>query len=606
MSTATNILGKIGEKVGEEIKTLRVSLGQQISNINLNDITGGLNVTKNPSTGIGISTDGKGVFKTLEVSLGSTLKGAVTANSTITALGAISGLRATTTQDLSVGTDASVGGDMSVVGKLTAGSLEVQGETKIINTTSVEVSDNILELNKSSDNSTTASISGIEINRGETQGTTGGSVSGVAPLEMDITTDTGVNKTDVRVDFEQMTEYVGGFHAYFNLETDFGSDGKLPANSYRIVFRNNLTKHADTQNIVTYDDTISIPLTHLPADQRQPLWDNLPDDQEFGGWVLEKYNETSSAFEDFIEITDTSGQFVSHEVTITNANYNVSSEDGGTGQQLHGAFQITDNNDTFHQDSNDFTGVFVNNPFMRGLYDADTLKINNTSGETVYLHSTSDFSTYILDATITDGASHTLTAIGNENYFLSKVTDMNPVQNESGAMYFHANPNARDEVTILDPAILALIIAEGINTPIFQKLENYIFGGANSSLGQHTSTTLFTTFEGNSVAFGHFYSENNVAKVLRDDPLVYNLRTQALPLAQSTQTSTNDKARFIWDNAEDQQKFKILVGDALADLSCDDLSSNVVTVPNGNGVVIGTAPIGTYADFTNALAQAKV
>jgi hypothetical protein len=77
-------------------------------------------------------------------------------------------------------------------------------------------------------------------------------------------------------------------------------------------------------------------------------------------------------------------------------------------------------------------------------------------------------------------------------------------------------------------------------------------------------------------------------------------------LAQSTETTTTDKARFIWDNAEDQQKFKILVGDALADLSCDDLSSNVVTVPNGNGVVIGTAPIGTYADFTNALATAKI
>jgi hypothetical protein len=605
MSTATNILGKIGEKVGEEIKALRVSLGTQISQLNLNDITGGLNVTKD-ANGLGISTDGKGVFNSLEVSLGSTLHGAVTANSSITALGQISALRATTTQDLSVGTDASIGGDMSVTGKLTAGSLEVQGETKIINTTSVEVSDNILELNKSSDNSTTASISGIEINRGEVQGTTGGAVEGIAPLEMDITTDTGVNKTNVRVDFEQMTEYVGGFHAYFNLETDFGSDGKLPANSYRIVFRNNLTKHADTQNVVTYDDTISIPLTHLPADQRQPLWDNLPADQEFGGWVLEKYNDTSSVFEDFIEITDTSGQFVSHEVTVTHANYNVSSEDGGTGQQLHGAFQVTDDNDTFHQDSNDLSGVFVHNPFMRGLYDGDTLKINNISSETIYIHSTSDTNAFTLEATITNGSSHTLTAIGSENYFLSKVTDMNPVQNESGAMNFYANPDARDEVAILDPAILGLIIAEGINRPIFQKLENYIFGGVNSAQGQYTSTTLFSTFEGNGVAFGHFYSENNVAKVLRDDPLAYNLRTQQLPLAQSTETSTNDKARFIWDNAEDQQKFKILVGDALADLSCDDLSSNVVTVPNGNGVVIGTAPIGTYADFTNALATAKI
>ena len=605
MSTATNILGKIGEKVGEEIKALRVSLGTQISQLNLNDITGGLNVTKD-ANGLGISTDGKGVFNSLEVSLGSTLHGAVTANSSITALGQISALRATTTQDLSVGTDASIGGNMSVTGKLTAGSLEVQGETKIINTTSVEVSDNILELNKSSDNSTTASISGIEINRGEVQGTTGGAVEGIAPLEMDITTDTGVNKTNVRVDFEQMTEYVDGFHAYFNLETDFGSDGKLPADSYRIVFRNDLTKHVNTQNVVTYDDTNAIPLTHLPADQRQPKWDNLPNDQEFGGFVLVKYNETDNVYEDFIEITDTTALYVTHDVTITNANYNMTSEEGGTGKQLHGGFEITDNNNTFAQDSNDFTGVFVYNPFMNGLHDGDTMTINNDSNELVYVHETTDFEIFQSVNALAPGESYTFTADGTKKYFLSKVGDFNPVQNESGAMHWFTNPNMRDEVAVLDPAILGLVIAEGINTPNFQKLEGYVHGGGNSTLGQPTSTTLFTTYEGNPVAFGVFYSENNVAKLMRDDPLVYNLSTQQLPLAQSTETTTTDKARFIWDNAEDQQKFKILVGDALADLSCDDLSSNVVTVPNGNGVVIGTAPIGTYADFTNALATAKI
>ena len=57
-------------------------------------------------------------------------------------------------------------GNLDVTGKITAAELEVQGSTKIVNTTTVEVSDNILELNKSSDGSSTNASSGIAINRG--------------------------------------------------------------------------------------------------------------------------------------------------------------------------------------------------------------------------------------------------------------------------------------------------------------------------------------------------------------------------------------------------------------------------------------------------------
>ena len=207
--SARNILGKIGQKVGTELKDLKstvsgdittssntintridnvvASLGSQIGNINLNEITGGLNVTQADGTGVhpislGISTDGN-------VSIGGTLK----VVKRLTALGEIHALRAETTGSATVGTDLSVSGasglntlsvsghaDFATVslgghldaqsatflGKVRAAELEVSGTTKIVNTTTVEVSDNILELNKSSDSSTTGTISGVEINRG--------------------------------------------------------------------------------------------------------------------------------------------------------------------------------------------------------------------------------------------------------------------------------------------------------------------------------------------------------------------------------------------------------------------------------------------------------
>jgi len=105
-----NILGKVGEKVGAEIKTVKDSVtavANDLANLNVNSITGDLSVTGD----VGAST-------------------------------------------------------ATISGKITAGSLEVQGETKVINTQTVEVSDNILELNKASDGTVTATTSGISINRG--------------------------------------------------------------------------------------------------------------------------------------------------------------------------------------------------------------------------------------------------------------------------------------------------------------------------------------------------------------------------------------------------------------------------------------------------------
>ena len=61
-----------------------------------------------------------------------------------------------------------------------------------------------------------------------------------------------------------------------------------------------------------------------------------------------------------------------------------------------------------------------------------------------------------------------------------------------------------------------------------------------------------------------------------------------------------DKAKFLWDNAGDQQLFKFMVGDNMANLSANKLS-----VPNGSGIVINNVDLGDYADFSNALTTAK-
>ena len=63
---------------------------------------------------------------------------------------------------------------------------------------------------------------------------------------------------------------------------------------------------------------------------------------------------------------------------------------------------------------------------------------------------------------------------------------------------------------------------------------------------------------------------------------------------------TQDKAKFLWDNAGDQQLFKFMLGDNMADLSAQKLS-----VPNGSGIVINNVELGDYADFWNALTTAK-
>lgn len=120
MSTPNDILGKIGQKIGTEIKTLSTSVSNTYATKTDLDL------------------------KASQVSLGNVQT-------------ELTNLRAGTETFTSI-----VGGSAEF------DSLNVKGETTIVNTQTIEVSDNIIELNKASDGSSVANTAGIEINRGST------------------------------------------------------------------------------------------------------------------------------------------------------------------------------------------------------------------------------------------------------------------------------------------------------------------------------------------------------------------------------------------------------------------------------------------------------
>lgn len=136
---ANDILGKVGQKVGQEIKAItdayatKVSLGTVVSSVDNLDFT---------------------PYAT-KASLG-------TANSAITNL---QNTRATTASvnDILNGTTKATK-IVSADGEFD--TLKVKGSTTIVNTTTVEISDNIIELNLANDDSETAQSSGLNINRG--------------------------------------------------------------------------------------------------------------------------------------------------------------------------------------------------------------------------------------------------------------------------------------------------------------------------------------------------------------------------------------------------------------------------------------------------------
>tara|TARA_A200000159_G_scaffold43888_2_gene40284 strand:+ start:3190 stop:4365 length:1176 start_codon:yes stop_codon:yes gene_type:complete len=151
MSIPTDILGKIGKKVGEEIKTVTDDVALKADTTALTAHTS--TVTGNPhavtASDVGLGSVENTALSTWAGSANITTVGTL-------ASGAIPYSLLTNVPNLN-----SISGDLSISGNLT-----VNGTQTILKTQTVEVEDNEIELNLGSGGAETAQTSGIAINRG--------------------------------------------------------------------------------------------------------------------------------------------------------------------------------------------------------------------------------------------------------------------------------------------------------------------------------------------------------------------------------------------------------------------------------------------------------
>ena len=190
MSTPTDILGKVGQKVGAEIKTLTGTIAntyatqtalQAVSNtlanyksdssdfwvyyadeteLNDNYIHGGFaHVHGTGYAYFGHNDAWVKLAKFSESATKSELTNGLNLKADQTSLD-------TTNTNLSNLMDGTTSATLLKATEAEFGSLKVTGDTIVTNTETIEVSDNILELNKAESGGTTASTSGISINRG--------------------------------------------------------------------------------------------------------------------------------------------------------------------------------------------------------------------------------------------------------------------------------------------------------------------------------------------------------------------------------------------------------------------------------------------------------
>jgi hypothetical protein len=153
--SATDILGKIGETVGSEFNSFRVSLGNIYSTkVSLGNVAS--NVATNSSS-ISTLQSGTADFAT-KVSLGNAQ----------TLLNNSINLKASKVSISNMLNGTTVFSDLSAT-RAEIGDLTVTGTTTTINTATLSVEDNIIEVNLQSDGSETAQTGGLEVNRGNGQ-----------------------------------------------------------------------------------------------------------------------------------------------------------------------------------------------------------------------------------------------------------------------------------------------------------------------------------------------------------------------------------------------------------------------------------------------------
>lgn len=160
---ATDILGKIGEKVGTEFSNLKVSLGNiyatqsALSTLQASVTANTSNISSNAT---GISNNASAISaNSTDISANTT---AIQSNdSDITALQTKTSALATN------GSSATFSGNVSAQNLTLSGNLTVNGTTTTLNTQTVEIEDNIIEVNLApSTGNETAQTGGLQVNRG--------------------------------------------------------------------------------------------------------------------------------------------------------------------------------------------------------------------------------------------------------------------------------------------------------------------------------------------------------------------------------------------------------------------------------------------------------
>ena len=163
---ATDILGKIGEKVGTEFSNLKVSLGNIYATQSaLSSLQA--SVTANTSS---ISSNATGISN--NASAISANSSNISANtSAIQGNDAdITALQTKTSALATNGSSAIFSGNLNAQNLTLSGNLTVNGTTTTLNTQTVEIEDNIIEVNLApTTGNETAQTGGLQVNRGSGQ-----------------------------------------------------------------------------------------------------------------------------------------------------------------------------------------------------------------------------------------------------------------------------------------------------------------------------------------------------------------------------------------------------------------------------------------------------
>lgn len=176
--SATDILGKIGEKAGTELNNLRVSVASTYATkvslanvVNTIDFSPYATKVSLGQTNVNVSTNANNISsnsQSIQSNINA-ISGLDSSKASKVSLGQVkSDLDSAKVSKVSLNAYKSGSNifDLLKATRAELGELKVTGETTIVNTQTIEVSDNIIELNLAEDGGETAQSSGIQINRG--------------------------------------------------------------------------------------------------------------------------------------------------------------------------------------------------------------------------------------------------------------------------------------------------------------------------------------------------------------------------------------------------------------------------------------------------------